>query len=449
MIINMRRVYLTFLFSLLMLLCFTSCVSANLDYTEVDYEISNGEYSNAIKVIDSKSSYYYGNNDKVLVYLDKGILQHFEGSYEDSNSNLAKAETEIKKNFTKSISQALGQYLINDTVADYPGETYEDIYTNIFQCLNYIHLNNLEDAMVEIRRFDNKMKVVGHEYQGVIDSQKQRLTDVDEISAVNAVDSEVKFHNSALARYLSMLLYRTEGDYSSARIDYEKITDAFRFQRDIYNFSMPRNLEEELELPEDKARVNVLCFTGKSPVKIEEVIRLPLHSTYYKFAIPILNRRPTDIYGIQAVFRSLETNDVYKLNLHAIESIENIAAETYKQHFAAIYARAVARSISKAVATGVYDYVSDNAKDSDVRGIFGFLNIASRISTEFTEVADTRISRYFPGYASVGGISIPSGKYNVEITFYNSNKQALVTKTISGYEAETGKLNLVESTYQH
>ena len=53
-------------------------------------------------------------------------------------------------------------------------------------------------------------------------------------------------------------------------------------------------------MPKDKARVNVVCFTGKSPIKVEEVIRLPLGDTYFKFAIPILTRRPTEIYGIQA-----------------------------------------------------------------------------------------------------------------------------------------------------
>ena len=129
--------------SISLALCITSCISANLDYTEVDSEIHSSDYSDALNIIESKGSYYYGLNDKVLVYLDKGILEHFAGYYEKSNENLHKAEVQIEKNFTKSISQALGQALINDTVADYAGETYEDIYTNIFKCLNYIHLNKI------------------------------------------------------------------------------------------------------------------------------------------------------------------------------------------------------------------------------------------------------------------------------------------------------------------
>lgn len=446
--INKNIKFIAIIFSIFIIsLSVMSCVSANLDYSQVDSEINQGNFDNAIKVIKNNSYYYYSANDKVLSYLDAGILLHLARNYDNSNENLQKAEVEIEKNFAKSISQSVGQILVNDGVADYPGETYEDIYTNIFKCLNYIHLNKLEDAMVEIRRFDNKMKVVGHEYQGIIDRQKLDMTTDIERNEFSQVDSSVKFHNSALARYLSMLLYRTEGDYDSARIDYEKINDAYRFQPELYNFSMPTGLKDELVMPEKGARVNVISFTGKGPVKYEEVCRIPLESTYVKFAIPVLERRPTDIRAIQVVFTSQDSGLSYKLNLHAIESIENIAADTYKQHFAAIYARAVTRCITKAVKTGVYDAISRYSDDSQIRGIFSMLNLFSRVSTEVTETADTRISRYFPGYASIGGITIPEGQYTVSCNFYNSQSRRVYVITIPDYEFSKGKLNLLEFNY--
>ena len=264
---------------------FNSCLStADLDYSPIENQISNSHYDEASYKLYEMHDYYYGPHDKVLSYLDMGILQHFAGDYEKSTDNFSKAEVEIQKNFTKSISQAVGSILINDTVIDYPGETYEDIYTNIFMCLNYIHLYKIEDAMVEIRRFDNKMKLVGKEYQAVIDSLKASVSSDFAKTELDCVDSEVKFHNSALARYLSMLLYRTAGDSDAARIDLEKIYDAFKFQPTLYNFSKPQNLEEELILPEDNARVNFVCFTGKSPVKVEEGIRIPFANAYYNGA---------------------------------------------------------------------------------------------------------------------------------------------------------------------
>ncbi len=421
----------------------------DLNFEPVDNAIDDCDYVTASEILLKQKSYYYTHKEKVLENLDLGLISHFSMDYENSNVLLSKAETEIEKNFAKSISQALGQMFINDAVADYAGETYEDIYANIFMCLNYIHLNDTENAMVEIRRFDNKMRVVGSEYQAVIDRQKMNMTSEIEKAEFAAVDYNVKFHNSAFARYLSMLLYRTAGDYDSARIDLEKIKEAFTFQPSLYDFSMPADLEDEIEPVQDSARVNFLCFTGKSPVKVEEVVRIPFRHAYYKFAIPVMDHRPTHIRAIQAVMTDRKSGQVYKANLHAIESIDKIAADTYKQHFATIYARAIARSIGKAVKSGVYEAVANNAEDSNVRELFGLLNFFSQVSTEVTERADTRISRYFPDIVSVAGINVPEGTYDVKVNFYNENKKKVFTYTVDNFDVKTGNLNLLEAIYQH
>ena len=77
------------------------------------------------------------------------------------------------------------------------------------------------------------------------------------------------------------------------------------------------------------------------------------------------------------------------------------------------------------------------------------LNFFSQISTEITERADVRISRYFPGYASVAGITVPEGYYNVDINFYNESKRKVYTHSIENVYAFVGELNLLEATYQH
>ena len=158
--------------------------------------------------LEKQQKYFYSKRDKVLLYIDQGIVKHFASDYEASNKNLSLAEKEIELNFTKSVTQKIGQAVINDTVADYTGETYEDIYSNIFMCLNYIHLNKLEDAMVEIRRFDNKMKVIGSEYQDLINQQKANLKSEYDYSDFDNLDTDVEFHNSAFARYLSITQHK-------------------------------------------------------------------------------------------------------------------------------------------------------------------------------------------------------------------------------------------------
>ncbi|MDD7699217.1 MAG: hypothetical protein SOX64_07135 [Treponema sp.] len=429
---------------------FNSCMTmADLDYSSIDEAVSQSDYAAVSEILEKQQKYFYSKRDKVLLYIDQGIVKHFASDYEASNKNLSLAEKEIELNFTKSVTQKIGQAVINDTVADYTGETYEDIYSNIFMCLNYIHLNKLEDAMVEIRRFDNKMKVIGSEYQDLINQQKANLKSEYDYSDFDNLDTDVEFHNSAFARYLSMLLYRADNDLYSAQIDYNKIQEAFALQKSVYDFSMPQELKDELSVPLDKARVNFICYTGRSPIKVEDTLRIPFNDAYYKLALPVLKIFPSHIRAIQVVMTDKYTGIVYKQNLSALEKISNIVCDTYKQHFGAIYARSLIRSISKSVTSGVLDAASRETSDSYLGSIFGILNLFSQVTTEVTERADVRICRFFPSVVSVAGISVPDGIYDIKINYYNMKKKIVHTDCIDGFEIKAGKLNLIESIYQH
>ena len=148
---------------------FSSCMTmADYDFTEIDNSIVSGRYEDAYQTVESENSSLYSNNDEVLYFLDKGLLSHYAQAFDRSNNELSEAEKLILKNKTKSISQSVSSYLVNDNVVDYSGDTYEDIYTNIFMALNYLMLGKTEDAFVEIRRFDNKFKVASAQYADLI-----------------------------------------------------------------------------------------------------------------------------------------------------------------------------------------------------------------------------------------------------------------------------------------
>ena len=160
---------------------------------------------------------------------------------------------------------------MNDTVVDYSGEVFEDIYTNIFMALNYIHLGDIEGAFVEIRRFDNKLRAASAKYSDMI-SQANKESDSNGGETVEVPDME--FHNSALARYLSMILYRSRGQMDAAAIDKKYLDSAFASQPHLYDFSSPSSLAQELDAPEGKVRLNVLAFSGKAPVKVAAFFHL-------------------------------------------------------------------------------------------------------------------------------------------------------------------------------
>jgi len=141
------------LVSTILALLFVGCsyVSTNnVFFEETTQKVYNGNYPGAINSVINAKEDVYQLKDRVMYYLDLGMLYHFNGDYKLSNEFLTKAERAIEELYTKSISKAALSMALNDNALDYGGEDYEDIYLNIFKALNYINLNDPEDAFVEV-----------------------------------------------------------------------------------------------------------------------------------------------------------------------------------------------------------------------------------------------------------------------------------------------------------
>lgn len=432
---------------------FVSCSTmGDYDFTTVNQSLNTGEYEAAYQVITEDSERIYSSHDEVLQSLDLGILSHYAGEYQRSNKELTQAEKKIEEYYAKSITQSISSYLVNDTIVDYDGEVFEDIYINIFMALNYIHLGNIEDAFVEIRRFDNKLKAASAKYSDKIAAANQENSSKGEKS----IDvPKMHFHNSALARYLSMILYRSRGQLDSAQIDMNYLDSAFASQPSLYNFSKPRSLEQELNVPKGQGRVNVIAFTGKSPVKIEEDLKLYSYGGdfYYKIAYPEMRQQISAIHSVQvsaipageiiAGQRSQLPNEVKRVSLEPLESISNIAMDTFEQHKALIYLRAVIRSIGKATTSSVWGVMADRSSDVGIGLLFSALEFASVVSTDISERADVRVARYLPSLAWVTGINLDPGDYILNIEYKNESG-ALIAMEQKNITVSASTVNLVE-----
>lgn len=553
-----------YLFFLLLVFVFllTSCATA--DFTGISSSMIRGNYTQARLELENQKERLYTENDKVLYNLDAGVLSHYSGDWEQSNVNFSAAENLIEQYYSKSISQGVSSYFMNDMVVDYAGEDYEDIYTNFFMALNYIHLGKIDDAMVEIRRFDNKQKLLATKYTDQLSYASDEL-------GSSYSDVSIQFQNSAAARYLSMLLYRANGQSDSAEVDRKLLLRAFEEQPSLYTFNVPSCVNEELEVPRGKARLNFVCFTGQAPTKVEDVSRIYLgDGIYCKIALPLMvdlgssvKSISVDVYdssgnaveipefmdderivevavenaeaerkmtaserakalvaeamteeesdsdnssrssaararaqamGISAEESSsgkdenlkkwtpkasaedsqkgaskesaenlkkwtpkssaaedsaeISVSDMELVNnlaLEKIESIENIALDTFIQHSSVIYSRAMIRAIGKTATTGVLNFVSEFSDDETVSSVFSVLSFASQVTNEVTEQADLRTSRFFPANIYVGGITLDPGVYTVVVTFRGSSGQVLESSTYESVNVSSKSINLVEA----
>jgi hypothetical protein len=383
----------------------------------------------------------YRQRDALLFYLDKGLLTHYAQRFDESIPLLQEGERAIEAAYTKSITQEVGTYILSDNTREYGGEDYEDVYINVFNALNYYHQNNLEDALVEIRRMNNKLQFLSAKY-GVLmtDMQKMALEQSADIP-VNEYMAAARFNDSALARYLGILFYRGIGQYDDARIDRDYLKVAFANAPNVYSYPIPASVDEELDIPRGKARLNVLAFSGMAPVKEEEVIRIPLPNTrWIKIALPVLKDRPSQVRRIETVI----DNGKERFDLELLEDMGAVARETFKEKEGLIYMKSILRATIKGVSSSVLDEASDRAEGRAGLLLF-ILSVGAQAMAEVTERADLRVSRYFPGKAYVGGITLDPGVYSVTVNYYAGNGRLIAAYSREPVEIRANTLNLTEA----
>jgi hypothetical protein len=422
---------------LLISLVFIGCASSPHD--TIDSAVDRGDFNESLAELDSNKNKVYSSKDAILYYLDKGMLSHYAARYDESSQLLQDGERAIEEAFTKSITQEISTYLINDKSRDYDGEDYENIYINAFNALNYYHRNDIENARVEIRRMSEKLRDLAVKYNQIRSNmQEKALEEGGEIPA--APDSSTKFSDSALARYLGMLFFRNERNIDDARIYRDDLKVAFANAPEVYSYSLPASIDEELTIPAGKARLNVIGFGGLGPVKQEEVSRIPITGgNWIKIALPVLTRRPSEISRVEVVL-----NNGQSFNLELLEDMEAVAGETFKEKKGIIYLKSVLRATIK-TATSVALGVAGNENEGNTGAMLGILSLGTQIYAEASEQADLRLARYFPASAYIGGINIDPGTYSFKINYYNRDGQILASFNRNNVEVRENTLNLTEA----
>ena len=443
------------IYSLILVFIFVGCATISTQkkqFSIIDKKVQEKDFKAANNLLLESKKKYYSKKDAVLFYLDLGLLYHYAKEYEKSNEMLTNAENLIDELYTQSISKSVMSFLLNDNITDYEGEDYENIYLNVFKALNYIGLNQTDKAFVEVRKINEKLLLLESKYGKIADEYNSSDKKIKNIE-----NKKLEFQNSALARYMSFLLYKNENDFDNANIDMQKIDEAF-LQSKIYDFAKP-NLEN---IPKNN-KVTFISFIGKSPEKFaNEFILHSENNTIFiyssdgknekqidainwigienglhiKFSLPYIKKKGTKINAIEIMIDKKSFG-----NFESIESIENVAYETYKLKEPIIYTKAIARSITKAIANAAINKELDK-KIGDNALLKSLSHIATGATIDATENADMRISRYFPSRVLVKEIELENGNHNVKINYRDANGQIIFKDNIGNVNIDKNSFNL-------
>jgi hypothetical protein len=434
-------------------------------YGPITDDVRNNEYQSAVTKIDlAKADNQYEHKDRLLYYLDAGFANHYADNYDTSIVKLTLAEDAAEELFTRSVSRAAASLALNDNILEYSGEDYEVLYTNLFNALNFLAKDNFDDAFVEIRRSNEKLDLLMIKYAKAAEEYKtQAKDDTLNINSKISYDIDrVRFNNDAFARYLSMHMYAAEGKFDDARIDYDRLVEAFDNQQHIYNFSRP-NVKYRAS---KGVIVSVVALTGLSPIKEAVGLRIrtdkdlglvqvlytdgpnkdseyghipfPVTEDYYfKFSLPVLVDQPSRVSRVRVL-----ANGMVVGQLQLIEDVGNVAKETFRAKKSLIYFRSIARAIFKGLAAHKAKKKIDEKHD----GLGGWLmKAAVDVGTDIIENADLRCSHLLPGKVYIGDFELEPGAYDVAIEFYGAEGNLLKVQRYPDYQVGTTGWNMLEA----
>ncbi len=204
----------------LMLFLF-GCSSYNEMIASYYKQISAGNYAEAVKELD-KNKLLQKPRNKLLFLMEKGKTSHLSGNYESSNQYFNEADQLLENGMGGAMDAVVGT-LVNPMTQRYKGEDFEKFMIHYYKALNYLYLNNTEDAIVEARRITLQSQEQGDKFN----------------------DKDTRYSKDAFSLMLQGLIYEHDGDINNAFIAYRNAADVYLNSKDhtYYGIMMPETLK--------------------------------------------------------------------------------------------------------------------------------------------------------------------------------------------------------------
>jgi hypothetical protein len=407
---------------------------------QIDSTLSAIKTNNPDLALQYLPEYSQDNASYILNQLEKSRLlqlhndivssvQSFNTAIELIDQQRFAADIQISKAVETTTS-----LITNDNVRSYNVPSYEQTMVHTYQTLNYVTQNNLEAALVEIRRANLVQEyALKQNQEAVLQAADNAKINPSELYArYPSMDKSIgKVKNgfqNAFTFYLSGYIYETAKELDSAYIDYKRAVDIFPnntyLQHDILRLSKKLGFNEEHRRFKQKFNPTTSpVVTGQGSVlfileqglinaKTESRIDLPIYTTnnelrFYSVAMPVYRYvRKSNPPLIIAYDEEIYTTQ-------PIVNLASLAAKDLQDKLPGIAARQVARVIAK-------EQMRKRAAQNN--GDIG--NIIASIYNIASERADTRSWLTLPDNYQIAKLFMPNGTHTVQLNI-NGNKQSI------------------------
>jgi hypothetical protein len=409
-------------------------------------QVSYGNVDGAIKVLESNNK---GATKDLLFYLELGELQRLKERYPESQKSWTSANKQVQawEDTAKTNPNVLfadaASYLVNDKVRPYEGHDYEKVMLTTNMALNFLSMDEYENARVAIKQTHEREAVIaelrGKEVAAVERDAAKRgaRTSFKELNgypvqsidnpAVNALKNS---YQSALSHYLAGFVYEALGEPSLAAPGYRQAIE-LQPNQPLLEEAL-RGLDQRVSAPDD-GRTDVLFVigSGTAPARVSRQFPLPIPVNHTLILIPI--SFPVMVETSKAFLPGqLRLDSGESLSVAPITSIDLMARRALKDEMPGIMLRSAIRSTAKAVA----QYQLQHQAQQQNSGLLGLAALAVTIGSVVTESADERTWRTLPSEIAIARGRVVPGTHTV--TLQTAEGQRSFQVAISGRYAVVG-----------
>ncbi len=267
--------------------------------------------------------------DQLVYVLDYAVALQQVGNYKESARLLGKAEKIADIQDYTSLSREASSLILNAEMVQYKGDDFEKILINAVNAINYLMMNQLDDALVEVRRVNEKL------YKFKFDAKRD-------------------YEQSPYASYLAGLIWEADGKYDDSYIDYKKAHElAPNFtplHADLIRAAIRARRDEDVAKWK-AAYPEVQVGTEWKDSKNGELIFIFQQGWGpRKYARPGAPRFPKLFPVITSTRRAeLDIEGVDKVLTESIYSVQDVEIKTLENAYAGIVAKRIAGVATKAI----------------------------------------------------------------------------------------------------
>ena len=421
------------------------CASSKVDHAKFDKCFESGEYGVCAEMLEKTRA-----AENIDTAIDISLLKNYAGNYKGSSECFEATNQALDDAFTKSITKGFAAAVGNENAKDYSGNVYEYILVNAFNSLNYHNMGELKEALVEIRRIENKQKEYINKYGELILSDenvsKSAMSSASSLGInMNSVNSAIPekakrsdvYMDSPFAHYIAALLYLKDdsGDPELHEREYRALNPN------------GASLAEDFNIPRGMGRLDVVALAGKIKERVEDNVVIPFYisdipemNPHLKYVWPSVKGVPDGNYTVRVKLSTGETKALAVVE-NFDEAVNKDVATKAKKAFVKSFVRSTVKEAS-VVASAIVTY---KACSNDMLRKLALISIGPAINAvNLTETADIRQAKYFPGRVCGGGFTLKPGTYSITVEYF-SGTNLIASEKIDNIAVKAGNITLVES----